>query len=41
MSIDYAFPQKRKKRKDKKKERKRHPYKKGGRERVRLKKVEK
>jgi len=37
---DYAFPQKRKKRKDKKKERKRHPYKKGGRERTRLKKVE-
>jgi len=38
---DYAFPSKRNKRKDKKREKKRHPYKKGGRERVKLKKVEK
>jgi len=39
MSGDYAFPQKRNKRKVKKKDNKRHPYKKGGRGRVRLKKV--
>lgn len=31
---DYAFPGKRNKRKDKKREKKKHPYKKGGRERV-------
>lgn len=32
---DYAFPQKRKKGKDKRKERKRHPYRQGGKERGR------
>jgi len=29
--MDYSFPQQRKKKKDKRKDRKRHPYKKGGR----------
>ena len=33
--MDYGFLEKRKKRKDKFKERKKHPYKKGGRERAR------
>jgi len=33
--MDYDFPQKRNKRRDKKKERKKHPYKKGGRARLR------
>lgn len=33
--VEYAFPQKRKKRKHKKKDKKRHPYKKGGKERAR------
>jgi hypothetical protein len=30
---DYAFPQRRNKQKDKKREKKKHPYKKGGRQR--------
>ncbi len=37
MSSDYAVPQKRRKGKDKKREKKKHPYKKGGRERARKK----
>ncbi len=32
--MDYAFSQKRNKSKDKRKEKKKHPYKKGGRERT-------
>jgi len=31
---DYAFSERRNKKKDKKRERKKHPYKKGGRERI-------
>ena len=38
---DYAYPEKRKKRKDKRRDRKKHPYKKGGRERLRGKSEEK
>lgn len=39
MSEDYAFFGKRKTGKDKKKEKKRHPYKKGGARRIQVKKV--
>lgn len=37
--MDYAFFEKRKTRKNKKKEKKRHPYKKGGARRIQDKKV--
>jgi len=37
--MEYAFSQKRKTRKDKKREKKRHPYKKGGARRIQIKKV--
>jgi len=37
MSEDYVIPQKRRTRKNKKREKKRHPYKKGGKRRIQLK----